>query len=189
MTSEDLRVLSSLYSSSVCTEEYAFPSSHDHLIAKQDSSFPETNKVLTNENHQLNENDSFISGEEVDCCIVLNSVDQFTQEVLSSRWVPKIFLCGVDIVSISLNHSQNPKKYVGYPKNAVFQFTGYCGIADQERITRDIKHAAFIGGTTLRIYSSHKRNNEMYVFLFSVLFFYLDSCSMTQFYLLPYHYF
>ena len=164
------------------TEGYALPSSHDDLVANQDSSFSETNEELPYENHQLNVSDSIISGDKVDSyifqilpnqnvtmneqdsCNNLHPVDIFTQEVLRSRWEPKILICGADIVSISLQQAQSPRYYDGYPKNAVFRFNGYIGFEDLDLITHDIKRAAFMGGTTLRIYSTHKRNSDTYVF-------------------------
>jgi hypothetical protein len=89
-----------------------------------------------------------------------NPVDLFTKEIYNSHWTPIINIAGIDIVSICLQPYQNQWVRIGYPKNAIFCFPGYTGLEDNVRIVRDIKHAAFLGGTTLRTYSSHSRHRE-----------------------------
>ena len=55
-----------------------------------------------------------------------------------------------------------------YPKNSVFRFQGYNGIADKERLIIDIKQAAFIGGTILTNYTSHNRQSKLWHVMFYV---------------------
>ena len=51
---------------------------------------------------------------------------------------------------------------LGYPQNAIFRFTGYKGLEDQDKLTKAIKLDALNSGTTLSIYiySSHTRESK-----------------------------
>ncbi len=79
-----------------------------------------------------------------------NPVDLLTKEIFNSHWTPIINIASIDIVSICLQPYQNQGVRIGYPKNAIFCFPGYTGLEDNARIVYDIKHAAFLGGTTLK---------------------------------------
>ncbi len=76
----------------------------------------------------------------------------------------------VDLIALSMQVSTHAIPYcyletLSYPEKAVFRFQTYNGIVDKERLTDDIKKAAFVGGTTLTNYSCHERDSKLWYVL------------------------